>query len=50
MLDGVNDGVSFVDNTITTLTTPVRDCDVPHKKSVTNEFLELNARVTKKTN
>ena len=48
MLNGVNDGVSFEDNTITTLTTPVRNCGVPHEKSVTNEFLELNASVTKK--
>ena len=48
MVDGVNDGVSFVDNTLTTLTASVRNRGVPHEKHATNEVLEFNASVSKK--
>ena len=49
MVDGVNDGVSFVDNTLTTLAASVRDRGVPGEKSVTNEILEFNASVSKRS-
>ncbi len=48
MVDGVNDGVSFVDNTLTTLAASVRDRGVPGEKSVTNELLECNTSVSKR--
>ena len=47
MVDGVNDGVSFVDNTLTTLTAPVWDWGVPHEKSVSKEVFKFNASVSK---
>ena len=49
MVDGVNDGISFVDNTLTTLTAPVWDGGVPHEKNATNKVLEFNASVTKRS-
>ena len=48
MVDGVNDGVSFVDNTLTTLAAPVRDRGVPGEKIVTNEVFKFNASVSKR--
>ena len=49
MVDGVNNGVSFVDNTLTTLAALVRDRGVPREKMVTNKVLKLNASVSKRS-
>ena len=46
-LDGADDGVRFVDNTLTTLAALVRDRGVPDEKIVTNEVLKFNASVSK---
>ena len=47
MVDGVNNRVSFVNNTLTTLAAPVRHRGVPSEEIVTNEFLKFNASVSK---
>ena len=48
MVDGVNNRVSFVDNTLTTLAALLRDGGVPREKIATNEVLKFNASVSKK--
>ena len=49
MVDGFNNRVSFVDNTLTTLAALVRDRGVPDEKIVTNEALKFNASVSKRS-
>ena len=46
-LDGADDRVCFVDNTLTTFAALVRDRGVPDEKIVTNEVLKFYASVSK---
>ena len=48
MMDGVNDRVSFVDNTIAMMTAVVRDRGVPHEEEAPFVGLKLIACVAKK--
>ena len=48
MMDGVNDRISFVDNTLTMMTAVVRDRGVPHEEEGPFVGLKLIACVAKK--
>ena len=47
MVDGLNDRVSFVDNTITMMTTVIWDWGVPHEEDTPFEGLKLITCVAK---